>query len=358
MTPSILLSDLVPAARKTAYFESMSVARFILDTNLLLQCRDLPELPWKDVTDAEEVELYPAPTALHEIDKFKTSGDRRADRARQVSARMRSVVLNANERLVLRPHSPLLTLMMPPPLEEVTEAKIAQQSSQDYRIVEEACALAKVLPDLCLLSADTGPSLRAKQRGMAFKLVGEGWLLPPSADPKDRRITALEQQIAALTKGGPAIEAKLGVIGAGDALALPIMEFRQISPKVRDELLEQLTGEVLSEAEERLQDRLRGRDESLVIIPTYAPEDYLADVRAWREKVSEALDHSSPHAQIASRLYPFQLFVTNTGTKPAEHVKVQIVASGCVILASAAASGDYWDADRDYLADARLVRLA
>jgi hypothetical protein len=331
----------------------MRVARFMLDTNILLQCRDLRELPWADLTDAEEVELYPAPTALHEVDKFKTAGDRRSDRARKVSARMRKVVLDPGEQLELNPRAPRLVLRLPPELTEAALDLIARQPTPDYRIVEETCALSVMLDGLVLLTADTGPSLRAKQRGLRFELVGDDWLLPPESDAKDRRIATLETKLAALSSGGPVIEATLGAPNGADLKRLEISDYGQLSPFTRDALVEVLTGQILIDAERAVTEDLHGGFE-LVKSSTRELQDYRDQVETWREEVRESLPLVSPHAQIASRLHPFQLRIANKGGHPAEHVRVTIEARGYVILASANASARYWDADEEYLLDARM----
>lgn len=326
----------------------MATARFMLDTNILLQCRDLPELPWDEVSDAKEIELYPAPTALFEIDRFKTSSDRKADRARLIFRRMRQAAIDKDQQIELRRQGPRLLLRIAPHLSDEDEQRVFGLPSADYRIVEEARILTAQLTDVCLLTNDTGPFLRAQRLGMKAQLVDEHWLLPREPSGTDRRLAALERQVATLASGGPIIEAELGTIGRADLLALPITEYGQLTPFSRDQLLEVLTGETLIDAEQRLQNRLRGRDDNIVIISVYAPEDYLADVKAWREEVRQALEYASSHAQIASRLHPFQLTIVNRGAKPAEHVKIKIESSGHVILASVAASARYWDADEQY----------
>lgn len=331
----------------------MLVARFLLDANLVLQCRDLPELPWRSITDADLVELYPAPTALHEIDQHKTSGDRRSGRARDFWARMRKVLLSEDKELELRPHSPRLVLRAPPPLGEAGEAQVAGQSSNDYRIVEEGVVLAQVLEGLCLLSADTLVQLRAEHRNLASILVDEDWLLGAEADPKERRIAALERRVEALSDGAPIIEATLQSPSGADLSQLPIHQYGQLSPSTRDALVAEITDKPLADANRAFFEDLHGGFE-IVKTSTRDLQDYRDRVEIWRDEVREALPFASPHAQGASRLHPFQLLIANTGVRPADHVKVKIEGRGDLILASSTASGHYWDADEECLAHARL----
>lgn len=61
----------------------MATVRFIMDTNVILQCADLAGLTWSDITDAENVELVVASTVMQEVDRLKSDGNaRRARRAR------------------------------------------------------------------------------------------------------------------------------------------------------------------------------------------------------------------------------------------------------------------------------------
>ena len=69
----------------------MAAQIFFLDANVFLECRALEELPWKELTDEDPIRLLVALTVIEEIDKRKHGNDRRADRARKASQRLRGM---------------------------------------------------------------------------------------------------------------------------------------------------------------------------------------------------------------------------------------------------------------------------
>ncbi len=143
-----------------------------------------------------------------EIEKLKNDGnERRSDRARKTSARLRTLADEADRRLVLREKSPRLVLLLPPPLAEVDEERILGHALHDYRIVEETRLIAAAVGDACLLTNDIGPRLRAERRGMTVSHVGEDWLLPRESSMLEKRVAKLERAVA--ERGTPIIHARL-----------------------------------------------------------------------------------------------------------------------------------------------------
>jgi hypothetical protein len=326
----------------------VTIARFALDTNIFLQCRDLPELPWSDVTDAAEIELYPTHTVLMEIERLKNDGnERRSDRARKTSARLRDLASSADRRLILREKGPRLLLLLPPMLAEEDEQRVLSHPLHDYRIVEETRLIVDTLSDVRLLTADIGPRLRAEQRGVPVAHVGENWLLPREASAIEKRVSKLERALT--ERGAPLLVASLSAPDHPD-FKFERTQYGEVPQKLVNELSELFTRNAIAEAEAEVDRVVRG-----FMFPNtlQRPEDYLADVRDWREAVREAISHLPVHAHIASRLNQFTLRIANEGAGPAEHVKVTITGRTNVILAGASASALYWNADDRYLADAR-----
>ena len=69
----------------------MAAQIFFLDTNVFLECKALEELPWKQITDQDPVRLIVPLTTIEEIDKRKKGNDKKAERARRASQRLRLI---------------------------------------------------------------------------------------------------------------------------------------------------------------------------------------------------------------------------------------------------------------------------
>jgi len=185
---------------------------FFLDTNVFLQCRDLKDLPWREVADGEDLLLLIPRTAQEEIDRQKSDGNtRRGRRARNTSAFFREIILAADTEIVLLDSDPRVVVSFPDTKPSGSPASdFLDLSRPDDRIINELCLYRRENEALqvWLLTHDTNPMLTCKKIGILFHAVPDAWLLPPEPDAKDKRITELELKLRNIERSLPQIEVK------------------------------------------------------------------------------------------------------------------------------------------------------
>ncbi len=181
-----------------------------LDTNVLIQCYELKDLPWKDISDGKDLLLLVPRAVQEEIDRQKSEGNtRRGKRARKVSSSLREIILSEDSSLVLCDSSPGAEISFPDnPSTEQAPPKELDLSRADDRIIFEMLRYVSAYPNVKvqLLTHDTNPMLTCKRLGLNFMAVPDPWLLPPEPDTKDKRIQNLERKIKELEKTGPTVE--------------------------------------------------------------------------------------------------------------------------------------------------------
>ena len=92
----------------------MAAQIFFLDTNVFLECKALEELPWKQITDQDPVRLIVPLTTIEEIDKRKKGNDKKAERARRASQRLRLIRDAVDKKTSIRNSGPNVSLEIAP----------------------------------------------------------------------------------------------------------------------------------------------------------------------------------------------------------------------------------------------------
>jgi PIN domain len=177
------------------------------DTNVLVQCRPLDQVDWSGWQDFDEVHLVISRPIQAEIDEQKNKGgDRLAKKARAAASRIRDLITGEDDHELVRPSGPTVKLFLDPRLRPSEElADVLDYSLTDDRLVGLVHAFAKQNEgaDARVLTHDTGPMATARMVGVAFSPVPDGWLLPPEPSESDRRVRALEAEVARLTDNEP-----------------------------------------------------------------------------------------------------------------------------------------------------------
>jgi hypothetical protein len=170
------------------------------DTNVFLQCKALKQIPWRDISAADEIDLWVGVPVQEEIDRLKGDGSlRRARRARETNSFFRAALLSSDESLILRESAPKVTLRFAPTLPPNRETAPALDLTRaDDHLLDEVMHFRRTDPAAQILSGDTGMILRARRLEVPLIPVPNGWLLEPEKDERDRKIAALEAQVAAL----------------------------------------------------------------------------------------------------------------------------------------------------------------
>ena len=187
---------------------SEAALHLFCDTNLFLQCLPLAQLDWSAWQALDVVDVIVSYPVLREIDGLKHKGnDRQAKRARDANSKLRSMLPAGVE--VVRESGPKVTLRVKPDLRYDDE--LADQLNFDERddqIIGIAHEFAKTHHPVCLLTDDTSPQYLAQRVGLPVEPIPEHWLLPPESDPRDKKITALQQEIKLLRENAPAVQVK------------------------------------------------------------------------------------------------------------------------------------------------------
>ena len=164
-----------------------SMRVLFLDTNVFLQCRDLAELPWQEITGDEKLLLLVARPVQEEIDRLKQDGNsRRTKRARAANSLFRKILSSQNSKVTIRTALPLVEIAFSP-LASIQESgcKLLDLTRADDRIIAEALHYRSENPadNVAILTHDTQPMLTAKHCGLVYIPVPNNWLLPPRRPP-------------------------------------------------------------------------------------------------------------------------------------------------------------------------------
>ncbi|MGB7100292.1 MAG: PIN domain-containing protein [Xanthobacteraceae bacterium] len=178
------------------------------DTNLFVQCSPLEQLDWKLLGVFDEIRLLVSRPIQSEIDNQKNKGrDRLGDKARMTSKLFREIILDPDGQKVIEREKPLVTLSIRHeirPSDEIVDR--LDYRERDDQLIGIAYAFRGANPgaDVRVLTNDTGPMASARMLGMEYIAVPNEWLLAPESTAAERRITALETQVARLRDAEPA----------------------------------------------------------------------------------------------------------------------------------------------------------
>lgn len=195
-------------------------ADLVLDTNVLIQCKTLDQLPWQKVRpDVAEFSLLLTRVVTGQLDKLKTDVNRRREeRARKAGKLIDRLLESTAGEIVISENGPRVVLRI------AERAKIVwgnypelDREHSDDRMVAEAMALRKSGREMILVSQDAGPRISAKQEGLAAFKVPDDWLLPPQSDGRDKEIQKLRAELELLREQGPLLEVQLATAD-GDPL--------------------------------------------------------------------------------------------------------------------------------------------
>lgn len=184
-----------------------------LDTNVFMQCKDLKELPWKDVVNSNEILLLIPLTVEKEIDKQKgEGGSRRGRRARAISSFFKKIVTSGETNFVIKKANPTIKIAFSDihPL-KVHPDDALDATRPDDLIIAEILQYQRSNPDhdVHFLTHDSYPMRACQRLGIAFQDVPDEWLLEPEDDPRDKELKELRLKITKLEHNYPKIEMQI-----------------------------------------------------------------------------------------------------------------------------------------------------
>lgn len=324
----------------------MTILQVFIDTNLLLQCRKLDQLPWHELFDSEVVSILVPRVVRKEIDHLKGDGKgRRSTRAREVSSLFREVLRSKSQALVLKPESPRVTIdffRYRALTEDLPANTLLNSSRSDDAIVLEAVTYqrAHLAADILIMSQDVNLLMAAEDAGIKTLEIPEHWLLPPESDEKDKQIAKLQDQLKKVLNEGPVIG--LRVLRHGqeiERLPLVLKDFLALEQK---EIATVVDGLMADHPMKTSFDAPRVKTATqwaLFEQRRYVPpepseiEDYKEKYREWQSKLPQLIADMPDQLRAEGNRFNIGLELCNDGAVPASGVILQIeVTNGVIIL--------------------------
>jgi hypothetical protein len=309
---------------------------FVVDTNFFLQCHKPEAIHWADVAGLDDVLVVIPRAVQRQIDNFKQSGkDRASKKARETNSFFKKI-LNAPKRiLVQEPGNQRIEFSLLPnpevaPLAVPIDLVGMDPNDPDDQIVRDAYMLAKIHPNVIVLSHDTGPLATAANYGVASLDIPDSWLLLSEKDAKDKKISELENENQKLRVRDPKIKVtihpKIGF--TDDTISIPV--FRRLSPaQIETHMKTALekrpidTGSWKTNPSENQSGRLGVLGEAFPalyrITGTVEPSDedikrYERNYESWKNKLRSWLENAHQTLSFSAQFPAIECEIENFGT--------------------------------------------
>ncbi|MBI1919574.1 MAG: hypothetical protein HYS23_00690 [Geobacter sp.] len=319
------------------------------DTNLFLQCRDIKELPWDEITGGDDLLLLVPRAVQEEIDRLKHDGNsRRARRAKKANALIREIVLKDDTKLVLCATNPYVEVSFPPSVNlKKPPHNVLDLTRSDDRIIAEAILYKKSNPSMyvSLITHDTNPILTAKRCNLPVIVIPDDWLLEPEPDQKDKKLAALEKRLAELERNFPSIT--VNVVKNKDQqiqnLAVKITRYPALTDDQIDDLLNIVKAKFPMATdfttEPKRNSALPLGHKAMIINQRYEPPTESAikkyqekEYPKWVQSMQKLLQDLAARLETPSRNVEISLLIANEGGVPAENLVVEFDATSGLFL--------------------------
>jgi hypothetical protein len=306
----------------------------VIDTNALVSCRDLKDLDkkeWASITQEDEIHIIVPHTVNREIDKLKEDGRarRRADRARMANTLLKELAITGGPK-VIRAANPKISISLAPVFNkkhpEIAEFDL---DSEDARIVAESKILMYENPGLAigLITHDGGVFQLAKVYGVPVHDIPKDWLLGPEPDEPARRVHDLERRLKRYENQEPILEFSIAfetAVGKDPTVIKQVLygplgdeQIDKLIATARDIHPLKVTFEGPSSFERSFNPLSRWIPPSSSEIDRYQQTDY----PAWIEQLRSTLQIL--HLRFDRPSIPATIFLKNTGSRPAELLRVR-----------------------------------
>jgi hypothetical protein len=310
------------------------------DTNVLLHYRFPSLVDWCSVANAERVLVVVTAVVFEELDRHKNSSASPLLRRRAASAvRQLSRICEALQGGVAQPWDPpfigldelrvsldermhLALDMIAPDLRP--EDQLSRDWNDDVLLGHVLRAVRQnPTADIELVTADAALRFKALRLRLPTRQPPDSEKLPDEPDQNERTLVELRQQMAALQSAAPVL--RLSFVNSAPPLRIELARYVRVSEAELETGLEKLKSEhPLLETDADRARRLgpmRSLTISLysddqVLAHNAKVERYFADVRRYMESLHE----TDPRV----RTVRIDLRLENLGTKPAEHVQVDL----------------------------------
>ncbi|MCW0435123.1 PIN domain-containing protein [Xanthomonas sacchari] len=304
-----------------------STQRYALDTNFFLQVKAAEELPWRDLTNADRVELYLLDEVLGELDRHKSKGNSRtARRARNILRKLDPLIDGEIDELVVTESGPKVVWLLPPFLDPCrAKPPGLDVSTADGRIVEQAFSLQQACGNVIFLTHDRLPRRVARSIGLLCEKIPEAWLLDPEKDERDKEIVRLNGELKALSSRLPQVEVKL-------------LRRDEVIDRIRGSICRYrpLSEEFLDDAVGVIENRFPEEDESgpgRISVTRHSELVAYQEARQkWCDTVRRRIANLPERLNLDQGLFELKLAVSNTGGAPADGLTLEVRLEGAMML--------------------------
>ncbi|MHC1481467.1 PIN domain-containing protein [Frateuria aurantia] len=308
----------------------------IPDTNVFIQCRDLKELPWKDLFQGvDEVTVVLIPPVMRELDRQKAGQGRVAKRARKFNSLLNDLLENDEVTLTdekTRPRVKLTANISVRP-DEILKDRLNYGEADGQIVGTVSTLMVEHLRDgVILLSRDTMVLTSAKSVGVDWRRVPDSWELPPENDAAQREINALKAEIRKLKEDAPNCEVEL----MQPRLECSLKKFKPLEDGQISLLMDRLERlyPIENEFGSRVATRRRVDPNSVKMMTVFdqevfvpASEESISLYRenqypTWVEKCREYFKNLHTTLQCEQSWPKIEFTLKNSGARPADDVQV------------------------------------
>jgi hypothetical protein len=195
------VSETLPASHNVKYN-----TKVLIDTNVVLECKNIKDLPWEEIDSSGPILILLLPTLLREVDSKKRDG-RLGIRARDFN-RLIAPLASKLDLITIREESPRVDIAL------ANCSKIKWENYDDLdpnegdaRLVAEALHLKNhAKEELTLLSQDINPLILFRRQGLSTFHLPNSWLAKMEQSPQEKEFAKLKRQISDYAKTEPEFE--------------------------------------------------------------------------------------------------------------------------------------------------------
>lgn len=309
------------------------------DTHFFLHFKHPQDVPWGDLTQAEQITLVVGRTVQKEIEKHKFElRGRPQDRARTYSTKLADIIINGKPE-VLRESKPQVTLDYNVDREASWELPSGLDPAWgDDLLIADVLAFCRLKPNanVAILTGDPGLIAKAKHYSVTvLSLAGRGWELPAEKSQEQKELEKLRRENEELKRAGPVINCVLEIEQAQDAhISLGIIRY----PALTQQLLESLVNEATTR-HPRVTD-FSAPSSDFEPPPQEQVDAYLKSYDAWHADLHAFLREAAPQLSEKAAEIDLSLVFHNEGNEPASGVRLSIEAVGGFFLSEVPGDDD------------------
>ena len=312
----------------------------VVDTNLFHEFRPLDTLPWSEITDTDEIILLVSDPVQTELDEQKKSSKARIKRrALEWVKRFRELLKAGKTDLVVVEGSPRVVLRLDDTRPSKEHENVLDLTVRDDAIVAIAVHHqdGSAPGELAIFSDDLRPMRKARQVGLEFIEIPDGWRRDPEQTEEDKEKQRLKEQIALLKRQEPDLKLSCSLDSPSE-FVLPIYE--PMTEDQIEELMQLWTARHPIETNfERAKDSLLASSNSAAALGLNprefraASEQDIAQYKedqypAWLERCREKLSEAHLFFSYIEQSLTLDVELCNQGTRPADDLQITISTLG------------------------------